>query len=71
MLMNREQHGGEEAMKLVSYKKDEAVIRICKTWAGDYDSTEVQSLGFEVDDKETGYSGAVQDFKEFLLSQKQ
>lgn len=58
-------------MKLVSYKKDEAVIRICKSWAGDYDSTEVQSLGFEVDDKETGYSGAVQDFKEYLLSQKQ
>jgi hypothetical protein len=53
-------------MKLVKYKKDEAVIRICKTWAGDYDSTEVQSLGFEVDNKETGYSGAVQDFKEFL-----
>jgi hypothetical protein len=48
-------------MKLVSFKKDEAVIKICKSWAGDYDSTEVQSLGFEVDDKETGYSGAVQD----------
>jgi hypothetical protein len=71
VLKDREQHGGPKAMKLVSYKKDEAVIRICKSWAGDYDSTEVQSLGFEVDDKETGYSGAVQDFKEFLASQKQ
>ena len=71
ILMIREQHGGEEAMKLVSYKKDDAVIKICKSWAGDYDSTEVQSLGFEVDDKETGYSGAVEDFKQVLLSQKQ
>lgn len=66
----RKQHGGEEAMKLVSFKKDEAVIKICKSWAGDYDSTEVQSLGFEVDDKETGYSGAVQDFKEHLQAEK-
>lgn len=56
-------------MKLVSFKKDDAVIKICKSWAGDYDSTEVQSLGFEVDDKETGYSGAVQDFKEHLQAQ--
>lgn len=53
-------------MKLVSYEKDEAVIRICRTWAGDYDSSEVQSLGFEVDDRKSGFSGAVQDFKETL-----
>jgi hypothetical protein len=71
LLTNREKYGGPEAMKLVSYKKDDAVIRICKTWAGDYDSTEVQSLGFEVDDTKEGYSGAVQDFQELLLSQKQ
>lgn len=61
-----EEHGGAEAMKLVSYEKDEKVIRICETWAGDYDSSEVESLGFEVDDKKTGFSGAVQDFKKTL-----
>lgn len=57
-------------MKLVSYEKDERVIRIFNTWGGDYDSTEVQSLGFEVDDKQTGFANAVQDFKEFLAAQK-
>lgn len=57
-------------MKLVSYEKDETVIRIFNTWAGDYDSSEVQSLGFEVDDKQSGFANAVQDFKDLLASQK-
>lgn len=65
-----EEHGGPEAMKLVKWKPDEAVIRICKTWAGDYDSSEAVGLGFEVDDKKTGFASAVGDFKELLQSQK-
>jgi len=53
-------------MDLVSFKKDQAVINICKTWAGDYDSSESQAMGFEVDNQASGFAEAVQDFKEEL-----
>jgi hypothetical protein len=57
-------------MKLVSFKQDQAVITICKTWAGDYDSSDAVELGFQVDDKKTGFASAVGDFKEHLAAQK-
>ena len=60
------EHGGKDKMKLVSFKKDQAVINICKTWAGDYDTTEYQKMGLEVDDKATGFALAVGDFKDEL-----
>ena len=55
-------------MNLVKFKKDQAVINICKTWAGDYDSSEAQAMGFEVDRQETGFAEAVQEFKDELKS---
>lgn len=58
--------GGEKATSLVSYSKDPAVIAICETWAGDYDSSAVEALGFQVDSRETGYEDAVRDFVEEL-----
>lgn len=64
------EHAGDEGMKLVSYKKDPAVIAICETWAGDYDSSAERKQGFVVDDLKTGFSAAVQDFKEEELGQK-
>ncbi|RSH80722.1 hypothetical protein EHS25_007058 [Saitozyma podzolica] len=70
MLQALEEHGGPEALKLVSFKVDSAVLAICETWAGDYDSTLFQSMGFEVDDKATGYGLAVQDFKQELAAAK-
>lgn len=42
------------------------MINICKTWAGDYDTSEYQKMGFEVDDKATGFALAVGDFKDEL-----
>jgi hypothetical protein len=66
----REEHGGPDALKLVSYRADKAVLAICETWAGDYDSSEFQRMGFEVDDKETGYAQAVLDFKEELAARE-
>ena len=57
-------------LKLVQFKKDPAVIKICESWCGDYDSSTFVKMGFEVDDQKTGYSDAVQDFKEELQSQK-
>lgn len=54
--------GGPKATSLVSYSKDPAVIAICETWAGDYDSAAVEALGFSVDSRETGYEDAVRDF---------
>jgi hypothetical protein len=70
MLIYRKQYGGEEAYNRVSFKKDQAVINICKTWAGAYDSSEVETYGFERDDEKTGYGDAVQDFQEWLAAQK-
>lgn len=64
------EHAGEKGMSLVSYKKDEAVIKICETWAGDYDNSAEQKQGFVVDDRETGFSEAVRDFKEELAAEK-
>jgi hypothetical protein len=58
--------GGDKATSLVSYSKDPAVIAICETWAGDYDSSAVEALGFQVDSRETGYEDAVRDFVEEL-----
>ena len=60
------EHGGQEALKLVDYQKDQAVIDICSTWAGDYDTSGPEAMGFEVDDKQTGFADAVGDFKEEL-----
>lgn len=42
------------------------MIAICETWAGDYDSSAVEALGFQVDSRETGYEDAVRDFVEEL-----
>lgn len=63
------EHGGKDKLDLVKFEKDEAVIRICETWAGNYDSSEAQRMGFEVDNTETGYGDAVKDFKEELKAQ--
>lgn len=63
-------NGGEEKLKLVSYKKDPAVIAICETWAGNYDNSVERKMGFEVDDEKTGFSDAVADFKEELAAEK-
>ncbi len=60
------EHGGEEAMKLVDYEKDQAVIDICSTWPGEFDTSEAEAMGFEVDDKKTGFADAVSDFKDEL-----
>ena len=60
------EHGGKDKMDLVKFKKDQAVINICKTWAGDYDSSDSQAMGFEVDNQESGFAEAVQDFKDEL-----
>lgn len=65
-----EEHGGSDALKLISWKKDPAVIAICETWAGSYDCSEFLKMGFEVDDQERGYSLAVKDFKEELDAEK-
>ena len=62
----RVEHGGEDKLKLVTFKPDPAVIAICEGWAGDYDSSEAQAMGFEVDDSKTGFADAVADFKEEL-----
>lgn len=53
-------------MKLVSFKPDKQVITICKGWAGDYDSTDAEKMGFENDDKKSGFADAVGDFKKEL-----
>lgn len=50
----------------MDYKRDQAVIDICETWAGDYDSSDAVGKGFEVDDVETGFASAVGDFKDEL-----
>jgi len=63
------EHGGKDKMDLVKFKPDQAVITICKGWAGDYDSTDAQKMGFEVDDQKTGFADAVGDFKEELKAQ--
>jgi hypothetical protein len=56
-------------MDLVTFKPDQMVINICKTWAGDYDSSEAQEMGFEVDDTKTGFADAVADFKDLLRAE--
>lgn len=56
-------------MGLIAFKPDQQVITICKGWAGDYDSTEAEKMGFENDDKKTGFAEAVGDFKEELKAQ--
>ncbi|KAJ9094827.1 hypothetical protein QFC20_006805 [Naganishia adeliensis] len=61
-----EQAGGQKALDLIEFKKDPAVIAICKTWAGDYDGTGPMSLGFAVDDRQRGYAEAVADFQKTL-----
>ncbi|ORX36914.1 hypothetical protein BD324DRAFT_591288 [Kockovaella imperatae] len=63
------EHGGKDKLKLVKFEKDQAVIDIASTWAGDYDSSPSESMGFENDDPATGYSMAVKDFKELLEAQ--
>lgn len=56
-------------MNLVTFKPDQQVITICKGWAGDYDSTEAEGMGFANDDKKTGFAVAVADFKDELKAQ--
>jgi hypothetical protein len=67
---HRKTHGSPEALKLVTYEKDAAVIAICETWAGSYDNSEFLKMGFEIDDAATGFADAVQDFKEELAAEK-
>ncbi|ORY32634.1 hypothetical protein BCR39DRAFT_523291 [Naematelia encephala] len=64
------EHGGKEKLDLVEFKKDPAVIAICQTWAGDYDSSDAQAMGFQVDDTTSGFSDAVKDFKDELAAAK-
>jgi len=63
------EHGGEDKMKLVEFKPDKQVMTICKGWAGDYDSTDADNMGFQNDDKKTGFAAAVGDFKEELQAE--
>ncbi|WVF71767.1 hypothetical protein IAT40_006575 [Kwoniella sp. CBS 6097] len=63
------EHGGLEAAKLIEYKKDQAVINICNTWAGAFDNSVYLKMGFVVDDAKTGFGDAVKDFKEEMASQ--
>jgi hypothetical protein len=60
----RVEHGGKDKLDLVKFTKDQATFNICKTWAGDFDSAAAQEMGFEGDSYETGFSEAVQEFKE-------
>ncbi|WWD17528.1 hypothetical protein CI109_101969 [Kwoniella shandongensis] len=63
------EHGGKDKMSLVKFQKDQAVINICKTWAGEYDNSDFLKMGFEADDTDTGFALAVQDFKEELANE--
>lgn len=63
ILQALEKHAGKKALDLVTYKVDPAVLAICETWAGDYDSTDSQSKGFQVDSQELAYDEAVEEFK--------
>ena len=56
-------------MDLVKFKPDQQVITICKGWAGDYDSSEAEKMGFENDDTQTGFAVAVADFKDELKAE--
>lgn len=69
-MAGRVQHGGKDKLDLIQFKPDELVIRICKTWAGEYDSSAPLSMGFKQDDLETGFSDAVAEFKAELESAK-
>jgi D-erythronate 2-dehydrogenase len=60
--LHSKQAGGQQALDLVTYEKDPKVIAICETWAGDYDSSASIGMGFQVDDKKTGFADAVGDF---------
>jgi hypothetical protein len=62
----RAEHGGKEKLDLITYKPDAMVIKICQGWAGDYDSSAAQAMGYEVDDPKTGFGEAVLDFKALL-----
>jgi hypothetical protein len=66
-----EQAGGQRALSLVSFARDPKVIAICETWAGDYDSSKFERMGFEVDSRETGFADAVRDFVEDLNEEKE
>lgn len=61
--------GGEDALKFVSYKANEAVKKIVNVWAGDYFNSEEIGLGFAVDDAKTGYMDAVKDFQKAFKKQ--
>lgn len=41
--------GGEEDLKLVEEKKDEAIEPIVQTWATRFDTSRAKTLGFEED----------------------
>ncbi|WVR07278.1 hypothetical protein IAU60_004319 [Kwoniella sp. DSM 27419] len=60
------EHGGQDLVKLISYEKDERVIKICDTWAGAFDNSSYTAMGFEADDPKTGFGSAVADFKAML-----
>ena len=61
--------GGEEKMQMLQFKPNQAVINICKVWAGNYDSSDAQEKGFQVDDKENGFVLAVEEFRDELKAQ--
>ncbi|KIR55878.1 NAD-dependent epimerase/dehydratase [Cryptococcus gattii Ru294] len=62
------EHGGKDKFNLIKFQKDQAVINICKTWAGEYDNADFLAMGFEADDPKTGFALAVQDFKDELAA---
>ncbi|ODO08901.1 NAD-dependent epimerase/dehydratase [Cryptococcus wingfieldii CBS 7118] len=64
------EHGGKDKFNLIKFEKDQAVINICKTWAGEYDNSDFLAMGFEADATETGFALAVQDFKDDLEKAK-
>lgn len=71
LFAQRAEHGGKDALSLVSFKRDQAVLNICETWAGAYNNDDALALGFQVDDAKAGFGLAVKDFKEELQAAKQ
>ena len=58
--------GGEDAMRLVDFGRDEKVLGIMKAWPGSFENDAALRLGFVRDDTETGFEDAVRDFKREL-----
>lgn len=58
--------GGEEAMSLVDFERDDKVLHIMSAWPGSFENETALKLGFVRDSTETGFTDAVKDFKREL-----